>query len=158
MIFSPTFSGVINNTIWSHMFNTPGPISIYSGVQPDPATFEGSWSSYKASNTNFLAHVPAMTWTSNVSNPMAVGGVASFITANASSNVTPVHSGTASWAVIWDSTVGAAPNASTIPTTNYLIIDAGALSGNNSVRLASTTLSTSANTRIEDVGFTLSQP
>lgn len=157
MQFSSTFSAIINKTIHYNMFNTPGPVSIYSGVQPDATTFENSWSNYQASDSVFLAHFPAPTWTSNAST-MAAGNVCLFSTANATSNVTPLHSGLASWAVIWDSSVVTAPTSPTVPTTNYIICDVGEMLSNSAVRMVNANVSTSTVTRIEDIGFTIRQP
>lgn len=157
MQFSNTFSALINKTIKYNMFDTPGPVSIFSGVQPDPSTLENSWSNYKASNAVFLAHFSAPTWTSNAAT-MSAGNVCLFTTTTATGNATPNHSGTATWAVIWDSTVGAAPNASVIPTTQYIIVDVGDMLSSSAVRMVSPTVSTSTESRIEDIGFTLKQP
>ena len=160
MKFSSTFSGLINKTIHYNLFNSPGPISVYSGVQPSADALESSWSSYNATNSNFLAHFPAPGWTSNATSINNTGATCLYVTYSATGNVTPIHSGTATWAIIWDSSVVSAPSASTIPTTTYLIVDVGSMVGNAAtcVRMANTTLSTTTVTRIEDVGFTLTQP
>lgn len=156
MQFSSTFSALINKTIQNNMFTSPGPISVYSGVQPTPATFEGSFSSYNSTNSAFLAHFSAPSWTSNAAT-MSANGVCQFQTTTSTGNATPIHSGTAAWAVIWDSTVVSAP-ATTLPTANYIICDVGNMTSNSAIRMVSTTLSTSTSTRIEDAGFTLAQP
>jgi hypothetical protein len=157
MQFSSTFSALINKTIHYNMFNTPGPVSVYSGVQPTPDTLENSWSNYNANQSVFLGHFTAPTWTSNAST-MAAGNVCLYVTTTATGNATPLHNGTASWAVVWDSSVVSAPSSGTIPTTNYIICDVGNMLSNSAVRMVNTTLSTSTATRIEDIGFTLKQP
>lgn len=157
MQFSSTFSAMINKTIHFNMFNSPGPISVYSGVQPDATTLENSWSNYQSSDAAFLAHFSAPTWTSNAST-MSAGNVCLYTTTTASGNATPLHSGVASWAVIWDSTVVSAPGAGTIPTTRYIIVDVGDMLSNSAVRMTNTNLSNSTVTRVENIGFTLKQP
>jgi len=179
MIFSNTFGRVTAGVIWNKLFRTPGPISIYSGVQPTAETIENSWSSYKSSDASFLAHYPAPTWTANTSvqdTQLGYNGGSTafnngngqwyglgstpvlFSTSGPTANVTPVHSGTATWAIIWDSTVVSAPNASTIPTTNFMVVPVGGMTSNSSIRLITTSISTSANSRIEDAGITITSP
>jgi hypothetical protein len=157
MQFSPTFSALINKTIHFNMFNTPGPISVYSGIQPDATTLENSWSNYQSGDSVFLAHFSAPAWTSNAST-MSAGNVCLYTTTTASGNATPLHSGTAAWAVIWDSTVVSAPGAGTIPTTNFIICDVGNMLSNAAVRMVSANISTSTVTRIENIGLTVRQP
>jgi hypothetical protein len=157
MQFSSTFSALINKTIHYNMFNTPGPISVYSGVQPDATTLENSWSNYQSSDNVFLAHFSAPSWTSNAST-MAAGNTCLYTTTTASGNATPLRSGTASWAVIWDSTVVSAPGAGTIPTTKFIICDVGGMLSNAAVRMVDTSVNSSTVTRIEDIGLTIKQP
>jgi hypothetical protein len=178
MIFSDTFGRVTAGVIWNKLFRTPGPISIYSGVQPTAETIENSWSNYKSSDASFLAHYPAPTWSANTSvsdTQQTYSGGSSvfysapnwnglgstpvlFSTTGATANVTPLHSGTAAWAIIWDNTVVSAPNASTIPTTNFMVVPVGGMTSNSSIRLITTSISTSANSRVEDAGITITSP
>lgn len=178
MVFSDTFGKLTCGVIWNELFRNPGPVSVYSGVQPDSETIENNWSSYKASNAAFLAHYPAPTWTANTSftdsQPTYNGGTTSmrsgstwygltstpvlFSTANATANVTPINSGTASWAIIWPSTVGAAPNASTIPSTKFLVVPVGGMTSNSAVRLITTSISTANVSRLEAAGITITSP
>lgn len=156
MIFSSTFGDTIRNIVGSYMFFSPGPISVYSGVQPDPDTFEGSWSSYNSSNSNFLGHFTKASILGNITQAN-VGGSTTFGTLTPSANITPVHNGIASWAVIWDNSVNAAPASGTIPTTNYMIIDAGHITSNATIRFTNTTFSTSTPVRFESIGFDIGQ-
>ena len=178
MIFSNTFGRLTAGVIWNKLFRTPGPVSVYSGVQPTSEQIENNWGSYRASNASFLAHYPAPTWTANTSvtdtQPINNGGSSYFnvggnwfglvstpvlfSTANATANVTPVNSGTASWAIIWDSTVVSAPNASTIPTTNFMVVPVGGMTSNSSIRLIDTSISTSNVSRLENGGITITSP
>ncbi len=178
MIFSDTFGRVTAGVIWNKLFRTPGPVSVYSGVQPTSETIENSWADYKSSDAKFLAHYPAPTWTANTSvtdtQPNPNGGSSYFnagtswfgltstpvlfTTSNATANVTPVHSGTAAWAIIWDSTVVSAPNASTIPTTNFMVVPVGNMTSNAAIRLITTSISTANVSRLENGGITIHSP
>jgi len=178
MIFSNTFGKVTAGVIWNKLFRTPGPVSVYSGVQATSDQIENSWASYRSNNGAFLAHYPAPTWTANTSfndEQLTNNGGTSFFrtgtqwygltstpvlfsTANASANVTPVNSGTASWAIIWDSTVVSAPNASTIPTTNFMVVPVGNMTSNAAIRLITTSISTSNISRLENGGVTIHSP
>ena len=162
MIFSNTFGRVLTTTIWNNLLATPGPVSVYSGVQPTSEQIENNWSSYRSSNAAFLAHYPAPTWQANAMSTYGGQFVTStpvlFSTANATANVTPVNSGTASWAIIWPSTVVSAPNASTIPTTNFMVVPVGGMTSNAAVRLITTSLSTANVSRLENAGITIHSP
>lgn len=178
MVFSDTFGRVTAGVIWNRIFRNPGPVSVYSGVQPTSETIENSWGDYRSSQSRFLVHYPAPTWTANTSfvasqsNPNGGssyfnagtswfglnGTPVLFSTANATANVTPVNSGTASWAIIWDNTVVSAPNASTIPTTNFLVVPVGSMTSNSSIRLITTTITTANVSRLENGGITIHSP
>jgi hypothetical protein len=54
--------------------------------------------------------------------------------------------------------VVSAPNASTIPTTNFMVVPVGGMTSNSSIRLIDTSISTSNVSRLENGGITITSP
>lgn len=117
-----------------NVLNTSTSISIYSGVAPSPATIIADWPSYNTSSSNFLIHFVPVNWS-------MVGYGNLILMSGAPPAVTPLHDGTATWAIIWGSSLGADSLAgSTIPIDHFLTVNVSDASGDGIVRLASTTV------------------
>ena len=154
MTFSSTFGPIILNRLGSKFAGAGRSISIYSGAQPTATAITQSWSSYKSSNSIFLAHFNDVLMTNgyNLTTPSIT------LTTPPTSTVTPNNDGTAAWAIIWGAN-NVNPAALSIPASGvFIVVPVSDQITNGVVRLASTNILTSSPLSIADIGFTLSQP
>jgi hypothetical protein len=121
-------------------------VSVYSGVQPDAATFAANWAStYNSASSAFLAHFTD----SRIGQP-SQGNMLQMV--QAPTAVTPLRNGTATWAVIWGgSGIAAGIGGSTVPGTRYMIVPASSLLSNSIVRFTDAVLSTATPVAIADI-------
>ena len=154
MTFSTTFGPFILNRIATKFTAGARSISIYSGVQPTATAVSEAWSSYKSSNSIFLAHFNDVA----MSNGYSLTTPSLTLTTPPTSSVTPSNNGTAAWAIIWGAN-NVNPAALSVPASGvFLVVPVTNQLANGVVRLASTNVLTSSPLSIADIGLTLSQP
>lgn len=106
-------------------------ITVFSGSQPTGASVVANWASTYANN--YLAHFNG---TSFVQQP---DGNSLQLTVFPSS--TPINSGTAAWAIIWDTAVNdTAVQGASLPSTNFLIVPVSNQTSNGIIRFQNTAL------------------
>lgn len=115
-------------------------ISVYSGARPTAATLASNWSSYNSNTSSFLL-------------PYFAGGTNAWVFSSVSNSWALVpslynnfigsilHTGTATWAVIWGAymTTISNYNTATLPTTNFIVVDVSDSTGTGTLRLNNTT-------------------
>ena len=154
MTFSTTFGPFILNRLGAKFAGAGRSISIYSGAQPTATAITEAWSSYKSSNSIFLAHFNDVILT----NGYALTTPSLTLTTPPTSTITPSNNGTASWAIIWGAN-NVNPAALSVPASGvFVVVPVSDQLSNGVVRLASTNVLTSSPLSIADIGFTLSQP
>lgn len=118
----PTYSTSVNDFItvndFAYFNGTALSLTVYSGIQPTADLIQNNWGSYNSSNSIALAHYPSflasgfstngtisLPYNNQNSGGQQVTCPANYYFTNAASTVvspvTAIHTGTASWAVIW---------------------------------------------------------
>jgi hypothetical protein len=128
-------------------------ITVYSGVQPTAQTVESNWASYKSSNTICLAHYD------NLVNFQYNAPTKTYYFTNTTNTITTtaLHSGTATWAIIWmDTTVNVSLNS--IPALGkFVIVPVTDNTGVGVIRYANTTATLGSPFVPYDGGVTLTE-
>lgn len=102
--------------------------TVYAGARPTAAQILASWPTYNSSSNDLLAHWVSAGWTVPNITSATTGNVLTIIYAPA--NVMPIHSGTATWAIIWPGNISQASlSSSTIPSTSFMVVDVSDLNG-----------------------------
>jgi len=117
-------------------------ITVYSGVQPEPAAVIANWdTTYRSANSNFLAHYLSATWT--VANATDICNLTLPAAVNAS------NSGDAAWAILWQNInpALAAMNAA-IPGAAFMIVPCSVSGGTGVLQFASITFTAAASKAI----------
>lgn len=131
-------------------FSSPS-VTLYSGAQPTAANYQTNWTSYRSNNSSFLWHSVSGLEMTLMANQLTVYGSSFPALTNPSNN------GTASWCVIWGSSISLASMANaTIPSTQFMIGNVTTITGDGLVKLQSTSLTTSTSVTIMNFGFTIS--
>lgn len=161
-----TFNTNIQNSACYYTFNTgvglsnnQTGITIHSGARPTASAVAASWSTYKYGTSTFLASYS--------------GGWGSIWTYTAATNswaanTTPVYqasannTGTATWACIWSSVPQSNPSfyygQSSLPSSNFCIVDVSDTSGVGILRVSTTSFVASVNTPILDITMKMTSP
>lgn len=142
------FSGAILRTLGNASAINFGPftlgVTIYGGTAPTAAAVAASWVTYNSSTADYLVHFTNMAW-----NQPGSGTLLQMSTAPTAQ--TPVHNGTATWAIIWAGQPTAPQLASsTLPFANFLLVSVSDSIGDGVVRFSSTTMSTLSSNNILD--------
>lgn len=118
MIFTPeAYSGSSQTGTVSTRSTPARSFTVYSGVQPTAQQVEANWLSYKNSNSNCLAH-----YTTGVTFSYNSGTLTYYFTNTTNSlTTTALHSGTASWAIIWMAT-NVDVSLTTIPADGKFVV------------------------------------
>jgi len=126
-------------------FSSPMAISVYTNSQPTALHVTNNWTSYtRATSLDFLVHYQGGTWTQPNSDILLQ-------LFTIPPGVIPTRSGTATWAILWNTNVtGAAVDGATLPTPNFLVVPVSDSIGQGVIRFADPILSTAAVATILD--------
>lgn len=129
-IFTPITDGSISRSTPVRSF------TVYSGVQPTAQTVETNWINYNAQAAGTLAHYSTGTaWSYN-------SGTLTYYFTNTSNTITTtaLHSGTATWAIIWAAGSVSITSDSTVPAAGkFIVVPVTTTSGIGGIRYTSTT-------------------
>lgn len=125
------------------VFSNPFAISIYSGVQPIAAQITSSWTLFNEPTSNFLAHYVGASWSQPSNGILLQLGLPPA--------VSPLKSGTASWAILWASNVSAVQTqGSTLPNASFMVVPCSHSIGQGVIRFTNPTLTAGVSTPILD--------
>jgi hypothetical protein len=117
-------------------FGSPaGSITIYSGEQPTADTVAANWSSYRTTNASCITHI--QTGITYGWNPAT--STTFFTNVSGSITGTALNTGTATWAILWDTTVTPVQaGLTTLPDERFLVVPVGTTSSNAVIRFTNT--------------------
>lgn len=159
--------GYIGNALMQSLFGVPiyymgNPggcaFTIYSGTQPTAAQIEANFANYNSSTNECLLHL----WQSAaVYQPSQTAPVLWSLLNNYGIPTveTALHSGTASWAIVWGPNTNVYPNrivnptdiaGTTLPAPKFIVVPVSSLSGSMPLRLTSTNISSGSSYTLSD--------
>jgi hypothetical protein len=153
MIFTP-YNNTSSDTVEPAVRSNPmRAVTIYSGVQPTAQTVESNWLTYKSSNTICLAHYNNM-----ISFSYNIGTLTYYFT-NVSNTITTnaLHSGTATWAIIWNATTADVSLNSIPASSKFVVVPVSDTTGVGAIRYTSTTATLGSPFVPYDGGVTLTE-
>lgn len=121
------------------MFTSGASITIYGGAQPTASTVATSWSSYRSSNVDCLAHfVTGPSWAYNA-------GTLTWYNTNNTGTTNVYNTGTATWAILWTGETGSATtgtvttvqvSGSTLPNSGaFFVVPVSGSTGTGVIRM-----------------------
>lgn len=138
----PTYSPKIYNRVTRAIIEPIMPIgaaggsmTIYSGEQPTADQVAASWGTYRTTNASCIAHIQtAPTYSYNYATSTTY-----FTNVSASINSTALNTGTATWAILWDTVVTSVQaGLTTLPDERFLVVPVGTTSSNAIIRFTNT--------------------
>lgn len=129
-----------------------GSMTIYSGAQPTADDVAANWSNYRSSVASCIAHIQtAPTYYFN-----APTSTTYFTNVSQSVSATALNTGTATWAILWDTTITPVQaGLTTLPDTRFLVVPVGTTSSNAIIRFTNTNFIPGQTVAPYDGGLTL---
>lgn len=112
-----------------------GSMTIYSGEQPTADAVAASWGTYRTTNASCIAHIQAApTYYYNF--PTSTTYFTAVLSPVSS---TALNTGTATWAILWDTVVTPVQaGLTTLPDERFLVVPVGTTSSNAIIRFTNT--------------------
>lgn len=135
MIFTPEVIAASTQAFPSTRSNPMRAVTVYSGSQPTAQQVESNWSTYKSTSAICLAHYNNLISFSYNEGTLTYyfTNTLNAITANA------LHSGTATWAIIWMATTADITLTSIPSNSKFIVVPVTDTSGVGTIRYTNTT-------------------
>lgn len=158
MLYGPNvnilFSGAMLRVLGQQPNGAGGPytigMTIYAGTAPTPDQIVANWSAYNSTTADYLVHFTNAQWTqAGSTNPTSLIQITTVPTA-----VAAVRSGTATWAILWaGQPSGGQLSGTTLPFSNFLVVNVSDQVGDGVVRFSSTTFTSGVSVSVFDGTF-----
>jgi hypothetical protein len=126
-------------------------VTVFSGTQPGAIDLISDWSGSNY-NSQYLCHWPAVVL--DQPNEMSIGQGTEIVLYDVITPATAANTGTASWAVLWPSVPDESSiQASSIPSTKFIIGSASDLDGNGIVKFFDTNLTQGTTYTIDQISI-----